>query len=209
VPAIFRLAPREKKFFELFEEAARNIVAGATKMNHLLVEWDDVPAAVAEIKAVEDRGDEIAHEIIKLLNATFVTPLDREDILTMTARLDDVIDRIDAAARRLVLFRIKSPTDKARDLSRVLCLACEQVSEALVHLHNRRLSEVARVCVEINRLENEGDEALRLALEELFSGGYEALDVMKWKEIYETLEEAIDRCEDVSDVLNTVALKDV
>ncbi len=177
-------------------------------MNRLLVEWDDVPGAVAEIKAVEDRGDEIAHEIVKLLNATFVTPLDREDIITMTSRLDDVIDRIDAAARRLLLFRIKGPTDRARELSRVLCLACEQVSEALVHFRNRRFSEVAQACVEINRLENEGDEALRLALEELFDGNHEALEVMKWKEIYETLEEAIDRCEDVSDVLNTVVLKD-
>jgi len=162
---------------------------------------------VGEIKEVEDKGDSITHDIVKLLNATFVTPLDREDILTMASRIDDVIDRIDAAAARLLLFRIKSPTDKAREITRILCLACEQVSQALVHFRRRRFAQVATACVEINRLENEGDEVLRQALEELFGGGFETLDVMKWKELYETLEEAIDRCEDVSNVLETVALK--
>ncbi|MEW6033011.1 MAG: DUF47 family protein [Bacillota bacterium] len=204
---VFRLSPREEKFFTLLQDAARNIVTGATLLHQIFVEWEDVPAKVEEIKRVEDRGDDITHEIVKLLNATFVTPLDREDILTMASRLDDVIDRIDAAAARLLLFRIKAPTEHARTLSRVLCLTCEQVSEALVHFQRRRFAEVAQACVEINRLENEGDEALRQALEELYDGRFEALEVMKWKEIYETLEEAIDRCEDVSDVLETVTLK--
>lgn len=180
---------------------------GATRMHRLLVDWEDVPGAVEAIKKVEDQGDQITHDIVKLLNMTFVTPLDREDIMTMASRLDDVIDRIDAAAARLLLFRITSPTEKSRELSRVLCLTCEQVMEAMVHFHKRRFSEVAESCVEINRLENEGDETLRQALEDLFSGGHDALEVMKWKEIYETLEEAIDRCEDVSDVLSTVSLK--
>lgn len=182
-------------------------MVGAARIHRLLVDWDDVPRAVDEIKEVEDKGDAITHEIVKLLNATFVTPLDREDILTMAVRLDDVIDRIDAAAARLQLFRISGPTDKSRELARILCLTCEQVSQALVHFQRRKFAEVATCCVEINRLENEGDDCLRLALEELFSGEREALEVMKWKEIYETLEEAIDRCEDVSDVLETVALK--
>lgn len=204
---VFRLTPREEKFFELLQDAASNIVVGATLILRVLTDWQDVPAKVAEIKAVEDKGDQITHDIVRLLNATFVTPLDREDILTMASRLDDVIDRIEAAAARLIIFRIEGPTDRAQDIVRVLYLACEQVSQGLACFHRRRFAEVARACVEINRLENEGDEALRLALEELFSGRFEALDVLRWKEIYETLEEAIDRCEDVSDVLEAVTLK--
>lgn len=204
---VFRLIPREEKFFELLQEAASNIVVGAKLIHRLLTDWTDVVAKTEEIKEVEAKGDQITHDIVKLLNATFVTPLDREDILTMSSRLDDVIDRIEAAAARLILFRVAGPTDRARDIARILCLACEQVSEALVHFRRRKFGEVATACVEINRLENEGDEALRLALEDLYSGRYETLDVMKWKEIYETLEEAIDRCEDVSNVLETVTLK--
>lgn len=204
---VFGLVPREEKFFTMLQDAASNIVLGAKAMHQLLVEWQDVGEKTDEIKRIEDRGDEITHDIIKLLNATFVTPIDREDILTMASRLDDIIDRIEAAAARLVLFRIKAPTEKARDIARTLCLACEQVSQALVLFQKRKFPEVAQTCVEINRLENVGDEFLRLGLEELFDGSHDALDVMKWKEIYETLEEAIDRCEDVSDVLEAVALK--
>lgn len=204
---VFRLSPREEKFFTLLQDAATNIGEGARILHRLLVDWEEVPAKVREIKEIEDKGDDITHDIIKLLNATFVTPLDREDILAMASRLDDVIDRIDAAAARLVLFRINRPTEHARSLARILCLNCEQVAQALVHFQKRHFAAVTAACVEINRLENVGDAALREALEELFDGGTEALEVMKWKEIYETLEEAIDRCEDVSNVLETVALK--
>ena len=204
---VLRLMPREDKFFTLLEEAAGNIVLGATLIHKLLAEWKDVPRLADEIKEVEAKGDQLTHDIIHLLNATFVTPIDHEDILTMASRLDDIIDRIEAAAARVVIFRIKDPTEQSRAIARTLCLACEQVSEALVHFRGKRFAEVAQACVEINRLENVGDEALRLALEELFDGRHEALEVMKWKEIYETLEEAIDRCEDVSDVLEAVTLK--
>ncbi len=204
---VFGLVPREEKFFVLLQQAASNIVVGANMIHRLLVEWTDISQRSEEIKTVEEKGDQITHDIVHLLNATFVTPIDREDILTMASRLDDIIDRVEAAAARLVLFRIKSPTEKSRALARTLCLACEQVSQALVHFQRRRFSEVAQACVEINRLENAGDEELRLALEELFDGRQDALEVMKWKEIYETLEEAIDRCEDVSNVLEAVALK--
>lgn len=204
---VFTLSPREERFFVLLQDAANNIGEGARLMHALLTEWEDVPGRARHIKEIEDKGDDITHEIIKLLNATFVTPLDREDILAMASRLDDVIDRIDATAARLVLFRIERPTESARTLARILCLSCEQISQALVHFQKRRFAAVTAACVEINRLENEGDDALRQALEELFDGATEALEVMKWKEIYETLEEAIDRCEDVSNVLETVALK--
>lgn len=204
---VLRLLPREERFFTLLQEAAANIVVGATKINQLLVDWKDVSRVADEIKVVEEKGDQITHDIVRLLNATFVTPIDREDILSMASHLDDVIDRVEAAAARLVLFRIQAPLDRARDITRTLCLACEQVSQALVHFQRKKFGEVARACVEINRLENVGDEHLRLALEELFDGSHEALEVMKWKEIYETLEEAIDRCEDVSNALEASALK--
>jgi len=204
---VFRLVPREEKFFTLLQDAAGNIVSGATALSELLVEWEDVPGKAAEIKEIEAKGDRITHSIIKLLNATFVTPIDHEDILTMASCLDDIIDRIEAATARLVIFRIKGPTEHSRELARSLCLACEQVSEAIVFFQRKRFREVTQACVEINRLENVGDEALRLALEELFDGSHDALEVMKWKEIYETLEDAIDRCEDVSNVLEAVTLK--
>ncbi len=204
---VLRLLPREEKFFTLLKEAAGNIVVGANELHRLLTDWKDVEAKTIAIKDVEEKGDQITHDIVHLLNATFVTPIDREDILAMASHLDDVIDRIEAAAARLVLFRIQKPTEKARDLAKALCLCCEQVSQALVHFQARKFADVAVACVEINRLENVGDEELRQALEELFGGGHDALEVMKWKEIYETLEEAIDCCEDVSNVLEAVALK--
>ncbi len=204
---VLRLMPREERFFKLLEDAAANIVVGAKKIHQLLDDWKDVARAADEIKEVEEKGDQITHDIVHLLNATFITPIDREDILAMASRLDDVIDRIEAAVARLILFRISSPTQKSRDLTEALCLACEQVSQALVFFQQKKFGEVARACVEINRLENVGDEHLRQALEELFDGSHEALEVMKWKEIYETLEEAIDRCEDVSNVLEAAALK--
>lgn len=204
---VLRLVPREERFFTLLEEAAANIVVGAAKLHQLLTDWKDPARAADEIKEVEEKGDQITHDIVHLLNATFITPIDREDILAMASRLDDVIDRVEAAAARLILFRISGPTGRAVDIAKTLCLACEQVSQALLHFRAKRFGEVARACVEINRLENVGDEHLRLALEELFGDGHDALEVMKWKEIYETLEEAIDRCEDVSNVLEAVTLK--
>jgi predicted phosphate transport protein (TIGR00153 family) len=204
---VLRLMPREERFFTLLEEAAGNIVVGATLIHRLFAEWKDVPDLAEKIKEVEEKGDQLTHDIARLLNATFVTPIDREDILAMASRLDDIIDRVEAAAARVVLFRISSPTERSRAITRTLCLACDQVASALVHFRSKKFALVAHACVEINRLENAGDEDLRLALEELFDGSHEALEVMKWKEIYETLEEAIDRCEDVADVLEAVALK--
>ncbi len=204
---MLRLMPREDKFFTLLEQAAANIVVGANKMHELLVDWKDLKKSTDEIKDIEGKGDQITHDIVHLLNATFVTPIDREDILSMASSLDDIIDRIEAAAARLILFRMTGSTERARNITRTLCLSCEEITQALEHFRKRKFAEVSKDCVEINRLENVGDEELRLALEALFDGTHEALEVMKWKEIYETLEEAIDRCEDVSNVLEAAAIK--
>jgi len=204
---VLRLVPREEKFFVLLKQAADNIVTGSALLTRLFSDWADLPGRAAEMKGIEDKGDQITHDIVHLLNATFITPLDREDILTMASRLDDVIDRVEAATARLLLFRITAPTDVGRGLAETLHLSCEQVAQAIAHLQRNRFREVARCCVEINRLENVGDEQLRQGLEALFDGTHDALEVMKWKEIYETIEDAIDRCEDVSNVLEAVALK--
>lgn len=204
---VLRLMPRGERFYALLDQAAANVTAGATRLHRLLVDWQDVARAADEIKAIEEKGDQITHDIVRLLNAKFVISIGRDDVLSVASQLDNVIDSIEAAAARLLLFRIAAPSDRSRDFAKTLCLACGQISDALAHLQARKYAEVAKTCVEINRLENVGDEQLRLALEELFDGNHEALDVMKWKEIYETLEEAIDRCEDVANVLEAAALR--
>ena len=204
---VFRLVPREEKFFTLLQDAASNIVSGATALSQLLVEWEDVPRKAAEIKEIEAKGDRITHSIVKLLNATFVTPIDHEDILTMASCLDDIIDRIEAATARLVIFRIKGPTEHSRELARSLCLACEQVSAAIVHFQRKRFREVAQACVEINRLENEADVVHRLALADLFDNGHDAIQVVKLKDLFSFLEDATDRCEDVANVIETIIIK--
>lgn len=203
---MFRLIPREEKFFEFFDKAASNILDGAKVLVQMTHEQDgDLEKGWKQLEDLEHVGDKITHQIIRKLNRTFITPIDREDIHSLTVALDDVMDLIEAVAARMSLYKIKQPTEEARKLAHVILKSAEEIVKAISSLE--RLDEVMEHCIEINRLENEADEVSREAIAGLFDKGHDPMDVIKWKEIYETMETATDRCEDVANIVEAVALK--
>ena len=197
--------PRDESFFELFVRQAKNIEVSAGVLFDLISEFDDVPGKALRLRDLEHEGDEITHEIIRRLNTVFVTPLDHEDIHRLTSTLDDVIDHIEAAADLFVLHKIEAPLPEMKAQADVLVRATRTVREALEVLP--KYSKLAPYWVEVNRLENEGDRVYRQAVADLFDGEYRTLDVLKWKDIIDELEAAIDRLEDATDVLEAIALK--
>jgi len=167
----FPFIPREQKFFDLFEESARNMVGAAQVLKELVDTWELVEGKVGEIARMEDEGDAVTHQIMAQLNRTFVTPFDREDIVLLAHSLDDVVDFIDAAADAMLIYKVDKPTPRSKGL------------------------------------ENVADEVFRSSMAELFDDTPDMAQVIKWREIYEHMESATDRCEDVSNVLEGVALK--
>ncbi|MDQ7842695.1 MAG: DUF47 family protein [Armatimonadota bacterium] len=200
-----RLLPREEVFFDLFTATAENILAAARGLRALLEDFTDVDRRAGEIKALEDRGDELTHGIIDRLNRTFVTPLDRDDIFALAKQLDDVIDWIEASSSRLALYRVGEIPAAAKELGQIIVGACEAIAAAVAHL--RRLDRVAAHLQEIHRLENLADLVQRDAIARLFAETRDPIDVIKWKEILETLEEATDQCEHVAHVLESIQTK--
>ena len=204
----FPFMPREPRFFDLFEESAHNMVKAALVLKELVYTWEDVKKSLDEIADLEHKGDAITHQIIAQLHRTFVTPFDREDIARLAETLDDVTDFIYAATTRMFIYKIDHPTPKAKELADVIIQAATEVETAIPQLRRRaELKKVLPSCVEINRLENVADELYRSAMAELFEETNDMAQVIKWREIYEHLESATDRCEDVSNVLEGVALK--
>ncbi len=200
--------PREQKFFDLFEDSARNIVKASQALKEMIESWQFIDSRIAEITELEHGGDTVAHQIISMLHRTFVTPFDREDIALLAHTMDDVLDFIHAAADAMFIYKITSPTQRAKELADVIVLAAAEVEKAVHGL--RRKSEFKQMlerCVEINRLENMADRVYRAAIGELFEDTADIAQVIKWREIYEHMESATDRCEDVSNVLEGVALK--
>ena len=203
---MFRLIPREVRFFDQFEQQAANIQRAAGLLRELVYDFADARAKAHAVKEVEHEGDLITHEIVKRLNTTFVTPIDREDIYALASRLDDVLDFLEAAAERLVVYRIKEPTSACRALADVIVKIAGATAEAVKCL--RTMDQAYHVhAVEVNRLENQADVLLRDSLAALFEENTNAIDVIKWKEIYETLETVTDRCEDVANVIEGIILK--
>lgn len=201
------LQPREDRFYKLFEDAAANVRRSAELLLAMLNDYTDVPTKAKAIKQVEHAGDELTHEIYDQLNRIFVTPLDREDIASIASALDDVLDLIEAAADDFVLYRVEKPTRRAIDLAQVILDSTLQVQEAVALLRHRRDRDAVRErLTEINRLENEGDEIYRIAIQDIFAQPDPVL-MIKWKQVYDHLERAIDNCEDVADVLHGVLLK--
>lgn len=200
-----RLVPRDESFFELFVRQAQNIEAAARELEELIADYRDVEARAARIRHLEHEGDEMTHEVMRRLNTVFVTPLDHEDIHKLTSTLDDVLDHIEAAADLFVLHKIDAPLPDMKAQADVLVRATRAVRAALEVLPRYR--ELAPHWIEVNRLENDGDRVYRRAVADLFDGDHRALDVLKWKDIIDELEAAIDRLEDVSDVLEAIALK--
>lgn len=179
----------------------------ARELHNLLDDYTNVPQKVAVITELEHQGDFITHQIIEQLHRSFLTPLDREDITALTGRLDDVIDLIEDAANAMLLYKIEQPTKRAREQAAILVAMSEELVKAVPLLRNRsKMKQILEYCVEINRLENEADSIMRFALAELFDG-LPPYDVIKWREIYQHLEDSADRGEDVADVLEGVVLK--
>lgn len=205
----FSLFPRDEQFYDYFEQAAQNIVSGAQALADLLDDYQNVERKIERIRELEHVGDTLTHQVWEQLHKTFVTPIDREDIASIVERLDDVMDYIDEAALSLQTYRITHPTERSRELAHIIVRATTEVEMAISLLRKRSdLRKILPLTVEINRLENEGDYVYRHALAELFEEAQEDITaIIKWREIYEHLETAIDRCEDVANVLEGVVLK--
>jgi len=202
-----RLLPREEIFFDLFNQAADNTLVAARMLRDLLDDYRDVESRAQAIKTLEDKGDEITHEIIDRLNRTFVVPLDREDIFALAKQLDDVLDWIEASSARMSVYRIPETTPEARELAHIVVSECEAIAEAVKNL--RHLERIAGPVQEINRLENLADHVQREAIAKLFASNGNPIDVIKWKEIYETLEEATDQGEAVAHLLEGIHAKNM
>jgi predicted phosphate transport protein (TIGR00153 family) len=200
-----RLIPREESFFDLFEDLARKLQDGADELLDLLKNYTDLDRKTGRVLDIEHEGDEITHEIIRRLNTTFVTPFDREDIHRLASNMDDVLDHIEAAAEYLQLHKIDEPIPQMIALSDTLANAARITAESLPGL--RKMKNLSDYWVEINRLENEADRSYRRTIAELFSGDYRAMDVLKFKDIIEEIEAAMDRLEDVANTVEGIVLK--
>jgi uncharacterized protein Yka (UPF0111/DUF47 family) len=203
--AKFSLLPRNRGFFTLFDQAGANLVAISETLHEMLVGYPATRGLAGRIKELELAGDDITHRIVRLLNSTFVTPIDREDIYALTSRLDDICDYIDEAADEVVLYGVRTILPPALAQADVIRRACANLAVALERLDGMR--DVSETLVEVHTLENEGDRLVRDAIAGLFSGGQDALLVIRWKDIYEQLEEAIDSCEQAAHVLESAYLK--
>jgi predicted phosphate transport protein (TIGR00153 family) len=201
-----KLIPREVRFFDLFEQQSQHILKAADLLRELVQHFGDARAKAHAIKEVEHQGDQVTHEIVKRLNTSFVTPMDREDIHALATRLDDVLDFIEAAAERLVVYRIKEPTSPCRAMADVI-VATAQATDRAIRCLRTMDPGFHEHAVEVNRLENSADHLLRESLAALFEECGDPIEVIKWKEIYETMETVTDRCEDVANVIEGIILK--
>ena len=201
--------PREDRFFLLLHQSTLNIQKVAERFQDLMENFENVAAKVGEIKELEEFGDQIIHDITHSLHRTFVTPLDREDIQGLAASLDDVIDAIDEAAQYTLEYKIDEPTEYSRQLATIIRKSADELERAVGLLNSRgsKLAEILPMAVEINRLENEADQVLSRAMGELFSNGNDVIDILKWRDIYNDMEEATDRAEDAANVLEGIVLK--
>jgi predicted phosphate transport protein (TIGR00153 family) len=199
------LIPREEKFFDMFVEDASNVLAAARTLESFFESYADRERIAAQLRDLEHRGDQISHEIGHKLESTFVTPFDREDIHHLISRLDDVLDLIEEIADTCILYRIEEPTEVARRQAEIVTKQCVQIGDALQHL--RAFKGLEQYWIEIHRLENDGDQLERQAVAGLFRNGGDPLEVIKWKDVYDLLENAIDACEDVANVIERIVVK--
>ncbi len=201
-----RLVPRETKFYEMFAEMSANLTQGARLMVEILHDFQDIPARVQKLKDIEHRGDDMTHAIITKLNQTFITPFDREDIHKLASSIDDVLDFLNSAGDRLVLYKIHSAPPEAEKLAELVVRQCEELHKAVKNLEKHN-PVVLQHCVEINRLENEADTVSRRAIGRLFEQELDPITLIKFKELYEVLETATDKAEDAANVLESVVVK--
>jgi predicted phosphate transport protein (TIGR00153 family) len=201
----FGRAPRDREFFNLFEEAGGNVQRAGELLAELLQRWPESSGLRRDILICEQEGDRITHDIIHRLNTTSVTPIDREDIYALASALDDVVDFTEEAADFLGLYHIEAPMEQAQRLSEVLRDACRCLAGALSKLRGFR--DLNSSFVEVNRLEHEGDRITREALASLFADGIDPMVVIRWKDIFERIEQAIDACEHVANIIEGITVK--
>jgi predicted phosphate transport protein (TIGR00153 family) len=200
--------PKDSGFLDLFSQASANIVQGVTMFKEIVTDPTDVRAKVERLKGYEHEGDRLTHVTLEKLNRSFVTPFDREDIYALITRLDDILDATDAAGNRIMLYRIVEIPEHLVAITDLLLASSREVQKAVLALHDRRKHAEARVsCVEINRLENEADSVHRRALGELFGNATDPLHLIKMKDVYQFIEEATDRCEDVANAVESIIIK--
>jgi uncharacterized protein len=198
-------APKEREFFDLFEEAGANIVRAAALLEKMLEQWPDHGELGRDVLLCEQEGDRITHDIIQRLNSTFVTPIDREDIYALASALDDIVDFIEEVSDFLTLYRIEAPMDHAIELGRILHQSTRAIAGAIPRL--RTFKDIHHYTVEVNRLENDGDRVVRQALASLFERGIDPMLVIRWKDIFERLEDGIDATETVANILEGIVIK--
>lgn len=202
-----KFLPKETDFFTMFETASLNVNKAAILLVDMMEDLSLSEIKTKEIYEAEQEGDMITHEVMRSLNKTFLTPVDREDIHALVNGLDDVLDLIWASADRAMLFKLDTPMTEAIEMSKTLHETTEVITKAIGALKEKKYSYIQEYCIEINRLENRGDRIFREALVKLFDNIKDPIMVIKWKEVYEHLEEASDTCEDVADILEGIVLK--
>jgi len=202
---MIRFLPRETKFFDLFAELSTAMNEGARLLRGILEDPRDVEARVEEMQAIEHRGDKAIHAIMTKLNQSFITPFDREDIYHLASSLDDVLDFMNTAATRLVMYKIDQPTAAAAELAGILVLQSEELARGVSLLEKN--GKVMQHCDEVNRLEDEADHVSRKAIGALFEHEKDPIQLIKMKELYEVLETATDKAEDAANVLEAIVLK--
>jgi uncharacterized protein len=201
----FSLLPRDRTFFELFVEAGQNTLHAARLLDEMMGSWPDAGDIGREILKAEQEGDRITHDIVRRLNTTFVTPIDREDIYALATQMDDIVDYTEEAADFLGLYNIEAPMAQAQALTKVLVAACDQLAQALEQL--REFKGLERFWIEIHRLENEGDRISRDAVASLFSNGIDPMVVIRWKDMFAVLENAIDATETAAQIIEGIVIK--
>ena len=199
------LLPRDRTFFDLFIEAGQNTVKTAKLLDEMMGTWPDSGDLAQQVVEAEHEGDRITHEIVQRLNSTFVTPIDREDIYGLATQMDDIVDFAEEAADFLGLYKIEAPMEQAQALTKVLVAACEQLAAGLEHLPE--FKDLDKYWIEIHRLENDGDRISRDAVASLFSNGIDPMVVIRWKDMFAVLEEAIDATETAAQILEGIVIK--
>jgi uncharacterized protein len=203
--ARFSLLPRDQTFFDLFIEAGQNAVRAAKLLDEMMQTWPESAPLSREILLAEQEGDRITHDIVRRLNTTFVTPIDREDIYALATQMDDIVDFTEEAADFLGLYKIEAPMEQATALTKVLVASCEQLAMGLENLPS--FKDLDKYWIEIHRLENDGDRISRDAVASLFSNGIDPMVVIRWKDMFAVLEEAIDATETAAQILEGIVIK--
>jgi hypothetical protein len=198
---------RDTDFFEIFDAMGKNLISASSKLVTFFEDFSDMESKTKQIKDIEHDNDMLTHEVIRKLNQTFLTPIDREDIHSLASRMDDILDLMWGAVQRAQLFKLKEPTKEAADLARTLAGMIDLVYKTLSHLRQKKYAYIQDLCVEIHGLENQADEIFRATLGKMFDEMKDPILIIKWKEIYENLENATDCCEDVANILESIVLK--